>query len=251
MAERRMFAKSIVLSDAFLDMPLSARCLYFTLGMFADDDGFVNSPKGIMRQCGASADDLNVLLVKKFIIWFENGVIVIKHWRINNYLRGDRHIPTKYTELLEDLSIDENGAYTQNNLGIPGRVYPDKDSIGKDSIGKNIPPFIPPEGKSKTANDEIETMLNETAFSDYLKDGIREWLSYKREKGQTYKPKGFKTLLTKITNQLSVESETDIVNDIQECMSRNYAGIFYGTSKKQTVKGQQTTQDWVKQWEDA
>lgn len=77
MAERRMFAKSIVLSDAFLDMPLTARCLYFTLGMVADDDGFVGSPKAIMRQCGASQDDMMVLLQKRYILAFDSGVIVM------------------------------------------------------------------------------------------------------------------------------------------------------------------------------
>ena len=130
MAERRLFAKTIVLSDAFLDMPLSARCLYFTLGMFADDDGFVNSPKGIMRQCGASEDDIKILMSKKFLLAFESGVIVIKHWRINNYLRNDRYQETKYLEEKSELSYDENGAYT---FGIPNSGIP---SIGKDSIGK-------------------------------------------------------------------------------------------------------------------
>lgn len=125
-----MFAKTIVLSDAFLDMPLSARCLYFTLGMFADDDGFVNSPKGIMRQCGASEDDMKVLISKKFLLLFESGVIVIKHWRINNYLRNDRYQETKYLEEKSELKIDEKGAYT---FGIPNSGIP---SIGKDSIGK-------------------------------------------------------------------------------------------------------------------
>ena len=80
MAERRMFAKTIVLSDAFLDMPLSARCLYFTLNMFADDEGFINNPKSIIRQCGAAMDDLNILILKKFVIPFEEqGIVVIKH----------------------------------------------------------------------------------------------------------------------------------------------------------------------------
>ena len=125
-----MFAKTIVLSDAFLDMPLSARCLYFTLGMFADDEGFVNSPKGIMRQCGASEDDIKILMSKKFLLAFESGVIVIKHWRINNYLRNDRYQETKYLEEKSELSYDENGAYT---FGIPNSGIP---SIGKDSIDK-------------------------------------------------------------------------------------------------------------------
>jgi len=136
MAERRMFAKTIVLSDEFLDMPLTARCLYFTLGMFADDDGFVNSPKGIMRQCGASQDDMNILISKKFILIFESGVIVIKHWRINNYLRSDRYQSTKYVEEKDQLMVNENGSYS---FGIPNSGIPsiDKDSIDKDSIDKD------------------------------------------------------------------------------------------------------------------
>ena len=137
MAERRMFAKTIVTSDAFLDMPMSARCLYFTLGMFADDDGFVNNPKSILRQIGASDDDMRVLLGKKFILSFETGVIVIKHWRINNYLRNDRYHETTYIEEKKTLSIDKNGAYTE--CGIPA-VYQryTENSIDKNSIGECI-----------------------------------------------------------------------------------------------------------------
>ena len=120
MAERRMFAKTIVTSDAFLDMPLSARCLYFTLGMFADDDGFVNNPKSIMRQVGACTDDLNLLLLKRFILSFESGIIVIKHWRIHNYIRNDRYKETKYIEEKSTLMLDEKGAYTEwDTVGIP------------------------------------------------------------------------------------------------------------------------------------
>ena len=79
MAEKRMFAKSIVLSDAFLDMPMSARSLYFTLGMLADDDGFVGNPRSIMRTIGASDDDMKVLISKRFVLVFDSGVVVIKH----------------------------------------------------------------------------------------------------------------------------------------------------------------------------
>ena len=90
MAERRMFAKTIIDSDAFLDMPLSAQALYFHLSMRADDDGFINNPKKIQRMVGASDDDCKLLLMKRFIIVFESGVVVIKHWRIHNYIRNDR-----------------------------------------------------------------------------------------------------------------------------------------------------------------
>lgn len=134
-----MFAKSIVLSDAFLDMPMSARCLYFTLGMLADDDGFVGSPKSIMRQCGASDDDMNILLVKRYVLGFESGIIVIKHWRMNNYLRNDRYNQTTYLEEKETLTIDEKGAYTEKNkFGIPnGYHLMTQDRLGKDSLDKD------------------------------------------------------------------------------------------------------------------
>jgi hypothetical protein len=139
MAEKRMFAKTIVLSDAFLDMPLTARCLYFTLGMLADDDGFVNNPKGVMRQCGASEDDLKVLLSKKFLLAFESGVIVIKHWRINNYLRNDRYHETTYISEKNELLVDEQGIYHKTDDyegGIPSSGIPrvDKIRLDKNSI---------------------------------------------------------------------------------------------------------------------
>ena len=140
-AEKRMFAKSIVLTDAFLDMPASARCLYFTLGMLADDDGFVGSPKSVMRQCGASQDDLGILLAKRFVLGFESGVIVIKHWRINNYLQNDRHHDTTYQEELATLMIDGKGSYTEKEKPMYTTciqdVYPDKNSIDKNRLDKS------------------------------------------------------------------------------------------------------------------
>ena len=112
MAERRMFAKTIIDSDAFLDMPTSARLLYYDLSMRADDDGFINSPKKIIRMTGASDDDLKVLIAKKFVIPFENGIVVIKHWKIHNYIAKDRYTETKYKEEKAMLKLDENNAYT-------------------------------------------------------------------------------------------------------------------------------------------
>lgn len=114
MAERRMFAKTIIDSDAFLDMPTSARLLYYDLSMRADDDGFINSPKKIIRMTGASDDDLKVLIAKKFVIPFENGIVVIKHWKIHNYIAKDRYTETKYKEEKAMLKLDENNAYTLN-----------------------------------------------------------------------------------------------------------------------------------------
>lgn len=92
MAERRMFAKTIIDSDAFLTMPASSQNLYFHLGMRADDDGVVNNPRTIMRLVGAHEDDMNILISKKFVIVLQDSLIVIKHWKINNYIRSDRYV---------------------------------------------------------------------------------------------------------------------------------------------------------------
>ena len=112
LAERRMFAKTIIDSDAFVDMPLSTQALYFHLSMRADDDGFINNPKKIIRMIGASEDDFKVLCGKKFIIPFQSGIVVIKHWKIHNYIRGDRKKETVYPEEMAMLEEKDNGAYT-------------------------------------------------------------------------------------------------------------------------------------------
>lgn len=139
MAERRMFAKSIIDSDAFLDMPLSTQALYFHLAMRADDDGFVNNPKRLSRLIGASDDEMKVLLAKKFILGFDNGVIVIKHWRIHNYIQKDRYKPTNYHEEKELLTTDKNNGYTLDTesvqIGDLGKV---RIELGKGSKDNSI-----------------------------------------------------------------------------------------------------------------
>ena len=117
MAEKRMFTQKIVDSDAFLDMPLSTQALYFHLNMRADDDGFINNPKRIQRTIGASEDDLKLLIAKRFCICFENGVIVIKHWRMHNTLRKDRYNPTQYQDQLALLEVKGNNSYTEKEDG--------------------------------------------------------------------------------------------------------------------------------------
>ena len=129
MAERRMFSKVVIDSDTFLDMPLSAQALYFHLSMRADDDGFVNNPKRIQAYVGASTDDLKILLAKHFLIPFESGVVVIKHWKIHNYIQKDRYKETYYQAekaLLEEVpktkeytrkpNLDTNCIQTVSNL---------------------------------------------------------------------------------------------------------------------------------------
>ena len=126
MSHRRLFSPDIVGSDAFLEMPVSSRELYFQLGMYADDDGFIN-PKKIMRMVGAGDDDLKVILTKRFALPFESGVIVIKHWLIHNTIRKDRYKETQYLDEKKTLYIKENGAYTEvatNGLPVGNQMAP-------------------------------------------------------------------------------------------------------------------------------
>lgn len=191
MAERRMFAKTIIDSDAFLDMPLSTQSLYFHLSMRADDDGFINNPKKIQRMIGASEDDLKLLIAKNFIIPFESGIVVIKHWKIHNYIRNDRYKPTVYTEEKDMLEAKDNGTYT---VGIPSdtqsgcragyqtetQVRLGKDSIGKDRIDlcaeapTKTKRFSPPSVEDVAAYcQERKNDIDADAFVDYY--SARNW----------------------------------------------------------------------------
>jgi hypothetical protein len=140
-----MFAQTIIDSDAFLTMSLSAQALYFHLSMRGDDEGFVNKPKSVMRTIGANEDDLKILIAKNFIIPFDSGVVVIKHWKIHNYIRGDRLKGTVYQDEKSQLTEKENGSYTMiegcqpivSQLSVECQHRLGKYSIGKDSIDKS------------------------------------------------------------------------------------------------------------------
>ena len=140
MADKRMFSLKIVDSDLFLDMPLSSQCLYFHLSMRADDDGFVNNPKKIIKIIGANEDDLKILIAKGFVIVFDQGIIVITHWKINNFIRKDRYKPTMYIEQKQQLYQTENGAYiSEEKVGchlVNQRLSSGQPSIGKGRLDK-------------------------------------------------------------------------------------------------------------------
>ncbi len=114
MAQRRMFSLQIVDTDAFMDMPLSAQALYFHLGMRADDDGFVSNARRVQKLVGAADDDMRILMAKRFILAFSSGVVVIKHWKISNYIQKDRYKPTLYQEEKCTLFLKPGGAYTDH-----------------------------------------------------------------------------------------------------------------------------------------
>ena len=161
-----MFAKTIIDSDSFLDMPLSTQALYFHLSMRADDDGFINNPKKLCRMIGSSDDEMKVLYAKKFILGFESGVIVIKHWKIHNYIQKDRYKETVYHEEMATLGADKNNAYTLDTQCIQNGST-GKDRLGKSKVrlelGKDI---ITPEEKHFTVKNIIEH-LNYIAKTNY------------------------------------------------------------------------------------
>lgn len=147
MAERRMLSSKIICSDAFIEMPHAAQCLYIQFNMDADDDGFLNSPIRVMRTVCATQEDMEVLLAKRFVLRFPNGVIVIKHWRIHNQIRKDRYTPTQYQKEFNTLIIRDDGAYTEKEKEdvvdtLATTWQPDGNQtatqyrLGKDSIGK-------------------------------------------------------------------------------------------------------------------
>ena len=222
MAERRMFAKTIIDSDAFLDMPLSTQALYFHLSMRADDEGFINNPKKIQRMIGATEDDLKLLVAKNFIIPFESGVVVIKHWKIHNYIRKDRIAETVYAEERAMLEVKNNGAYTLPADGclthdghmsascLPdgsiGKDRLDKDSIDKDSIESKAKStrFVPPtieevreyckeRGNNVDAQRFIDFyeskgwMIGKNRMKDW-KAAVRTWEKRERENNPAEKP---------------------------------------------------------------
>lgn len=199
MAERRMFAKTIIDSDAFLDMPLSTQALYFHLSMRADDDGFINNPKKIQRLIGASEDDLKLLCAKNFIIPFESGIVVIKHWKIHNYIQKDRYKETVYIEEKQALKIKDNNAYTldlnevdteciQDGYSLETQVRLGQDRLGQDSLGererKTPKGFSPPSvNEVKAYCEEIHSNIDAERFVDFYsskgwmvgKNKMKDW----------------------------------------------------------------------------
>ncbi|EPF4336889.1 DNA replication protein [Enterococcus faecalis] len=204
-----MFAKTIIDSDAFLDMPLSTQSLYFHLSMRADDDGFINNPKKIQRMVGCGDDDLKLLMAKRFILVFDSGVIVIKHWKIHNYIRNDRYKPTLYQEEKAELAEKNSKAYTfkteviesENHLGIPDdnrmgyqmdtQVRLGKDRLVKDKKKNSVEPSstmpelfekvwktYPKKTNKKKAREQFLKKFKTEEDLEAFKKGYKDYLAY-------------------------------------------------------------------------
>ena len=187
MAERRMFTQKVTEADNFTTLPPTTQCLYFHLCMNADDDGFSNKIRQAMFNAHADQNDFEMLVNKRFIIPFDSGVIVIKHWRMHNYIRNDRYHETSYVEEKSQLLLKENGVYTESvdkvdTIGIPNGYQMDtevrlgKDSIGKDSIDNN---------KTSEKSDELDLSFEKI------------YRAYPKKAGKTKAKQIYKALLTK------------------------------------------------------
>lgn len=233
MANKRMFTMKIVDSDAFLDMPLSAQCLYFHLNMRADDDGFIGNPKRIMKIVGAADDDLKLLIAKSFLLTFENGVIVIKHWRMHNTLSKRRYHETQYIDEKGTLLIKKNGSYsltsgepindsgllgifelngeqTENKWRTNGEQMENADldlDLGLDlaldqdrDLVLNTPPISPSkEGESGKGSVKKKEPVVYYPDDEMLDSAFKEFLTMRK---QIKKPLATKQALTRMKNKI-------------------------------------------------
>lgn len=209
MAERRMFAKTIIDSDAFLDMPLSTQALYFHLSMRADDEGFVNNPKKIQRMTGASDDDVKLLIAKRFVIPFESGVCVIKHWLIHNYIQKDRFKPTVYKDERASLVVKQNKSYSimdteciHDVSRLETQVRLGKDRLGQDRLGEGSEegetadePPAPAPAPYETIKSLYNTICKSFPRCKALSDARRKAIKARFVSGYTLED--FETLFTK------------------------------------------------------
>ena len=235
MAERRMFSKVITNSDSFLEMPSSSQNLYFHLNMNADDDGFVDKVKSIMRMIGAKDDDLRVLIAKSFIIPFDTGIVVIRHWRINNYIQKDRYKETIYSDEKESLSIDKSGMYTkciQDVYKMDTQVRLGKDSIDKVNIEESIKeestlPSPPPSkhkygqyGTVLLTTSQYDKLISDYGDKNYIDNVINRIDELCKMTGNKYKWKDFNLVIRKV-----IRENWSIIKDLK--IERNDCGEVF------------------------
>lgn len=242
MAERRMFAKTIIDSDAFLDMPHSSQLLYFHLSMRADDDGFINNPKSIMRNVKCNDDDLKLLCAKKFLIPFETGVVVIKHWKVHNYIAKDRYKETKYKDEKSRLSLDDNNAYTectQPVYGLETQVRLGKDSIGKVRRDKSIDDESEQNPKTKVV---IYTGLEE------LDDALTEFVKFRKQIKKPMTDRAVELAIGKL-QKMTTDADEQIAI-INQSILNGWQGLFplKEDSQKQANPAKQDKISEVDNW---
>ena len=227
MAERRMFSKKIIDSDAFLDMPLTTQALYFHLSMRADDDGFVSNAKRIKTMIGASDDDLKLLIVKRFVLTFESGVVVIKHWRIRNYIQKDRYTPTTYVEEKSTLSLDAKNAYTEcihdvSNLDTQDRV---RLELELNNVSKNVDKDNTACARAREELESYDDVLDSCGVTDIsLRRIIFEFIKHCQLNGRKVTNAKLYDIIVRLDEQThyNVQQEYDI---LQRAIRKGYFDI--------------------------
>ena len=207
MARRRMFSLDVVDTDKFLDMPSSTQALYFHLGMRADDDGFVSSPKRITKTVNCAEDDLKLLIAKGYLIPFESGVVVISDWKINNELKKDRYKPTIHLSEFEKIQTQKNKSYSLITSMTDTKCFQNvskmdtQDSIGKDSIGKDSIDKEPGEVQKKKAPEEtINSTINSYTDNPELKQALIDFIEMRKRMKKPPTVKALKLCLKKLDN---------------------------------------------------
>ena len=243
MAEKRMFAKTIIDSDAFLDMSLSTQALYFHLSMRADDDGFVNNPKKIQRMIGAGDDELKMLIAKKFIIPFESGVCVIKHWRIHNYIQNDRYKETVYKEEKAHLILKENKAYKyvdtpciQTVSKVETQIRLDKNREDKNRLELEENRLELEESKLEVGNKKKKTeydLIIENYTNDLqLRNTIYEFIKMRKAIKAHMTSNALNLMLKKLDKLAPNDIHCDVrINILEQSIMNSWKGIFELKSK--------------------
>ena len=257
MADRRMFSKTIIDSDDFLNMPLSTQCLYFHLAMRADDEGFLNNPKKIQRMISATEDDFRVLIGKRYVIPFESGIVVIRHWKIHNYIRSDRFKNTIYQDEAEQLTTDRSGAYvladvdgdtkkdtppqsdnTLTTTCLPSDYQVTTACLPNGDTGKDRLNSIVEDKLNARARASADQIAKEFSLSDPVRDAFDRYLSYLSEIG---KPAGIETAraILKKLNGLA-RSEAEAVEILDNAIRKQWKDIYHidkSTKQKKNAVG--------------
>lgn len=246
MANRRMFSLDIVDSDAFLDLPLTSQALYFHLGMRADDDGFINNPMRILRTIGGNKSDFEMLIHKRFLLIFPNGVVVIKHWKMHNYIPRDRYKETVYLDEKSLLTLKENGSYTECNTPCIQNVYSleTQDRLGKDRLGK-VNNLESSKTNSKTNVNSLEEEIDkdkeididnkENIFAGKSENFIKTFEEYRKMRTSIkakMTPYAEKRTLVKL--ETLSKDEIEQIDILNQSIENSWKGVF--PLKKDTPK---------------
>lgn len=260
MAGKRMIRLDVIDTDAFLEMPLSTQALYFHLNFRADDDGFIGNPKRILRTIGAQEDDLKLLIAKSFVIQFEDGVIVIKHWRMHNTLSAKRYHETKYLEHKDNLLLKKNGAYSlhegkkiddshlieMSKRQVNKGILDDRQAIDESKTNKRQKKTTPVEveeeekeeeinkkrkSKKESPNDLFKRLYLEYGFSDLVVKALNEWFEYKTERKDKFVETGMRKMLTQIQGKISEYGEVYVISVIDNSMAHSWSGMIWDSVK--------------------